>query len=465
MREKVDLAIPENIFRAYDVRGTVGTQLTAAGACRVGTIFGNHIGTGKKVTIARDGRVHSKVLSDAVRAGVAASGNDIVDLGMVPIPIANYTTYAGPYDNGIYITASHNPAPDNGIRFRRKDGTGFTTENQEIRERFFSSEPEYPEYPLVGSITEIPSHKVVADYMEYIQPRISISKPLKIALDVGCGAASVAAPQFVRRIGCDVITVNGQLDGTFPGRPSEPKADNMPDLTAVMRSGSFDFGVGYDGDGDRCLFMDEKGNGIQVEKIAVLLARRMSRTRPKGRIVANVSCSMLLEDELSSFGWEVVRVRVGDVFVCEAMREHEAQMGIETSSHFFYPEGYIFDDPILVTARVAEVLSEIDTPLSELIAEMPNNPFIEKKFRVPDATKFNVIEQIGTDAAGRGEKVVDIDGVKVLRDDGWVLLRCSNTQPVIRLFGEARSPEALESLVSEFEGILQDTIEKVGDSQ
>ena len=224
--------------------------------------------------------------------------------------------------------------------------------------------------------------------------------------------------------------------------------------------------MGYDADGDRCIFVDDLGRVVQTEKAGILVARDLLRER-EGKVIANVPCSMIVEDELEKEGAEVVRVRVGDVFVCEEIKRHGGLFAMEISAHFFLPTYYIFDDPILMTLRLAELLGADDRPLSAIVDSIPSYPFVEEGFPCPDDLKFRVNELVEDHFRERGAKIDTTDGVKVMFEDGWGMLRPSNTQPLTRLFVEARTIERLEQLVEEFtnlfEGMLAQAREEGGD--
>jgi phosphomannomutase/phosphoglucomutase len=447
--------LDKHIFRAYDVRGVVNKELTSDVVARIGMAFGTYLhGTGS-VMLGRDVRTTSKMLEDAFISGLISTGVDLVTTGLVPIPVVNFMTMRGDFDAGSYITASHNPPEYNGVRLRRADGTGYTNENESVWKNTLKGEYKLADWDKVGSESQIDSKKSINEYKDYILERIEVKRPVRVVLDIGNGAAFYAAPLLLKKAGSKPITINEKPDGRFPNRPSEPNDKTLGDLKNIVIESGAEFGVGYDGDADRAMSVDDKGRTVPTEKIGVLLARDIIERKGPGVVVANVSCSMIVEEEIERLGGVVKRVRVGDVFVAEAIKEHNAILAIETSAHIFMPEFYIFDDPILATLQIAKILSNQPKKLSTLVDEIASYPYEEINFACPDEVKFEVMKEINKNFSDRGEELDLTDGVKVNFSDGWILLRSSNTSPKIRASIEAKSEKRLVELkeiaISEFE--------------
>lgn len=434
-----------HIFRAYDIRGVFNREIDVAMAAKIGMAFGSYLGGDKRVLVGRDGRTSSEVLEDAFLSGLASTGCDCVSIGLVPIPVANYHIWSGDYDAGAYITASHNPPEYGGIRFRHGDGTGYTRENMDIRDMYLRGGYSLSRWDSIGGIERRSSEEAVDEYMNFILRRFSVQEGLRAVLDLGNGVAATVAPGALRRAGIDVVTINETIDGRFPGRPSEPKEENLGDLMREVVRNRAAFGAGYDGDADRVIFVDDMGRVVQTEKIGVLIAGDILKERP-GKIIANVECSMIVEEEISRLGGEVLRVRVGDVFISEAIKEHGALFAMETSAHYFLPEFYPFDDPLLVTLKLGEVLSRGEK-LSELVDAIPSYPKRAINFPCRDEEKFRVVERIVRDWKSKGYVLDLTDGAKVVFDDGWALLRPSNTTPLVRASVEGVTEERLQELV------------------
>ena len=456
----------EDIFRAYDIRGVYGEELDAEIGERVGLAFGNYLGKhheSGKISIGCDARVSSPELQLAVSKGVSRAGFDVDIVGMVPIPVANYFTWKSnlnseEYVAGVYITASHNPAEYNGIRFRHPDGTGFTEGNVEIKRIFFEDELIETN---VGIISELSSEEVLEDYMNFVSTKVGNLNGIKVALDPGNGVGCVVVDRIFRKLGAETFSINNTPDGTFPNRPSEPAPKNLGDLIEVMDNGNFDFAVAFDGDSDRCVFIDEESNPVSAEKIGIIVSKGLI-SPDSNKVLAGVPCSMILETEIPKIGGELIWIRVGDVFVCEELKKHNAAIAMEISAHFFAPglTEFIFDDPIIFSLKLAEFISKSPKTLGDFSKEIPSYPYEELKFKCPDAIKFKVNNDLEKTFTEMGYKVETIDGVKIWLEEGWVLLRPSNTQPVIRMFVEATDKVRLEEIKSQFKGYFDKSVEK-----
>ncbi len=452
------------IFRAYDVRGVVGAELTPEVMARIGAAFGTHLGGDKRVCVARDVRTSSMMLERAFVAGLVSTGCEALSVGMLPIPTANFATLMMMFDAGAYITASHNPPEYNGVRFRHPDGTGYTDENAAVRDMFFGTKLKKAGWRALGRMAEADPAEVADQYIEFILDRVKVERPMMVALDPGNGASAITAPALFRRLGAKVELVNGEPDGEFPGRSPHPTERNLGELQQLVKSSGAAFGAAYDGDGDRVVFVDELGRVAQVEKIGVVISKWLLRER-RGRVIANVPCSMIVEEEIQRAGGEVMRVRVGDVFVSEAIKAHGAIFAMEISAHYFLPSFWLFDDPVLTSVKLAEILSAEGVPLSRMLDAIPSYPMVERELKCPDALKFRVVEAMVERHRGRGERVDLTDGLKVMYDDGWGMVRPSNTQPLVRLFAEAHTRERMREIEAELEREFLEQLASLGEPE
>lgn len=452
------------MFREYDIRGVFNAQLVPETISKIAMAFGTYLEGSGEVIIGRDSRVGSEIIEGILSYSLASIGCDATSVGMVPISVANYAMWKNKPKAGAVITASHNPPEYNGLRFRHSDGTGYTAENKIIRDIFFSGRFLKREWNQIGKVLSIPSRVTLTDYSGYLLDRVKTDRKLKVVLDPGNGAASVVAPQLFRDLGFEVVTINDQPDGTFPGRDPDPSAEGkeaLRDLSKLIVRTKADLGVAFDGDGDRAVFVDEKGRIAIPEKIGIIFAKEYL-SKKKGRIVANVSCSMVLEDELSKVGGQVIRVRVGDVFITEAIKAHKALFGMEISSHFYFPDFYPFDDGVLASIKMAEILSHSNEQLSEQLDGIESYPSLRENIECPDNVKFNVIERIKNKYMKEGYRIDLTDGIRVVLDDGWVLVRPSNTEPKIRITVEGRTKEISEMLLSKFKTDVMDVEKEYG---
>ena len=460
--------ISQDIFRAYDIRGVYGEELDANIGERVGLAFGNFLAknNGKgTVSIGCDARVSSPELQEAVATGISKAGFDVDVIGMVPIPVANFTTWkanatSSPYLAGVYITASHNPAEYNGIRFRHPDGTGYTEGNIEIKRIFF--EDELIESDTSGKINELSTNEILDTYVHFVSDKVGSIEGMRVALDPGNGVGCVIIERLFQEFGAETHSINNEPDGTFPNRPSEPAPKNLSDLISLMKTGEYDLGIAFDGDADRCVFIDNRARAVSAEKIGIITSKSLIKP-DSNKVLAGVPCSMILEDEIPKIGGELIWIRVGDVFVCEELKKHNAAIAMEISAHFFAPglTEFIFDDPLIFSLKLAEHVSKSSLTLADLSDEIPSYPYEELKFKCLDSIKFKVNEQLEKTFLDMGYKVETIDGVKIWLDRGWVLLRPSNTQPVIRMFVEAKDKPRLEAIKDEFKAYFDEAVRAV----
>jgi len=458
----------QDIFRAYDIRGVYGTELDAEIGEQVGLVFGNYLRKSNShgtVSIGCDARISSPELQAAVSRGISRAGFDVDVIGMVPIPVANFCTWKAslgdkPYLAGVYITASHNPAEYNGIRFRHPDGAGYTEGNIEIKRMFFEEPAE--DHSETGNVNILSTEEALKDYTDFVKSKVGNLEGMRIALDPGNGVGSLIIDEIFQKFGVETSCINNEPDGRCPNRPSEPAPKNLSELIGLAKNEKFDFSVAYDGDADRCVFIDDVGLPVTPEKIGIIVAKSLI-TPESNKVLAGVPCSMILEDEIPKIGGKLIWIRVGDVFVCEELKKHNAALALEISAHFFAPglTDFIFDDPIIFSLKLAEYLHKTGSNLSQLSRDIPSYPYEEMKFSCPDALKFKVNEYLTDFFSSKGYKVETIDGVKIWLDGGWVLLRPSNTQPVMRMFVEAMDKPGLEKIKSEFRSYFDDAVRAI----
>ncbi|MBS7288899.1 MAG: hypothetical protein KIH01_09245, partial [Candidatus Freyarchaeota archaeon] len=361
----------------------------------------------------------------------------------------------GSYKAGAIVTASHNPPQYTGIRFRRPDGTGFSKENSEVKEVYMRGDFIRRKWSELGSFHSLNTDVVVASYQGFLLEKVNVERPLKVVLDPGCGAASTVAPELFRRAGMKVYTINAQPDGTFPGRDPYPREGTIGELQRLTVAVGADMGVAYDGDADRAVFVDDRGRVLRPETAGVILAGNVL-SRRRGKVVANVSCSMIVREKVEELGGEVVWERVGDVFITEAIKRHGAVFGIEASGHYYPSFLMPFDDGIYASLLMAEIISGEGRPLSQMVDELPSYPIVEKTVDCPDDKKFRVVDGVREDLERAGYTINTIDGVRVDFDDGWFIVRASNTQPLIRVTAEAKTDEKLKNLL----GVALEALER-----
>jgi phosphomannomutase/phosphoglucomutase len=433
----------DHIFRAYDIRGIFGDDLTEEVATRIGAAFAKFI-DGKTVVVGRDVRISGEKLRDALISGLV-SRCDVTDVGVVPTPLLYFAANRLKRDAGIMVTASHNPPQWNGFKaFRGQKGSIYGKDMQIIRD--------YAKAVDLKKLSEkrgkAASHEgIIGEYQDFVQSKIQLGRKLKIVADTANGTCGLVAPALFERLGCEILTLNKEPDGTFPAHLPVPKEETLGELMKEVVQQKADFGVGYDGDGDRAVFIDEKGKLIPGDLTLLIFAKDALQKHPRGKVVYELSCSMAVEEYVKKLGGIPLVERVGHTFIMDKMIREQALLGGEKSSHFYFADIYGMDDGTFASMKLAEILSKSDETLSEMVAALPQYPSVyEKNFEVSDSRKFAVIENVRSQFKRFGLKTLDIDGVKLIEEDGWVILRASNTEPVIRVSAEARTKEKLNKL-------------------
>ncbi|MBI4170590.1 MAG: phosphomannomutase/phosphoglucomutase [Candidatus Aenigmarchaeota archaeon] len=444
-----------SIFRSYDIRGVVGQDLTPEIMHRIGQAFGSYIH--QDIVLGRDVRLHSQKLKEAFVKGFLSSGFSIEDAGMLPLGAGMYhawqekKTYA-------YITGSHLPKEWNGIKFFHANGIGFIDEtNREIRDTFFKGKF------IAGSgkcAVKNPK-EIVADYKNFLLSKVRFHRATSVVLDCGNGCAGLIVPELFREAGLETRVVFGEIDGTFPNRLPDPQDFALAELKKNVVEGGFDLGIAYDGDGDRTALVDDKGSFTSPEETSYLILSELLKTQ-KGDIVANVECTKAIDLIAGKFGRKVIRVPVGHTFLMDAVHRHNAVFGVESAAHYCLPHFIPFDDATIVGLYAAYILSERGEKLSEFKKQVPKYPFARVSFECPDRIKFGIIKTIAGKAAKEFKNVNTMDGLRVDLENGWALLRASNTSPYIRLTVEGVTEKDKNDIQKMFLDYLKEEMEKHG---
>jgi len=433
----------DHIFRAYDIRGIFGEDLTEEVAAKIGAAFANFL-SGKSVVVGRDVRISGDQLRDALVSGLV-SRCDVTDVGVLPTPLLYFAANRLRKDAGIMVTASHNPPQWNGFKaFRGQKGSIYGKDMETVRDYAKRIDPKKLGEKR-GKVTTYDG--IINEYQDFVQSKIRLERKLKIVADTANGTCGLVAPALFERLGCDILTLNKEPDGTFPAHLPVPKEETLGELMEEVVKRKADFGVGYDGDGDRAVFIDEKGKLIPGDLTLLIFAKDALQKNPGGKVVYELSCSMAVEEYVKKLGGIPIVERVGHTFIMDKMINEKALLGGEKSSHFYFADVYGMDDGTFASIKLAEILSKSDQKLSEMVAALPQYPSVyEKNFECPDNLKFAVVDKVRSQFKKYGLETLDIDGVKLIEKDGWVILRASNTEPVIRISAEARTKEKLKEL-------------------
>ena len=444
---KVD-TFPYHVFRAYDIRGDAETELTdeliGNIARAIGTIAGE-MGE-QALIIGCDGRTSSPRIKSILVRALMETGRDIVDIGLVPTPLLYFATRHLNYRSGIMITGSHNPADQNGLKIVLNQQTIAAGGIQRVRDLVIARRFSTGQGRMMRE-------DIVPAYKEEVLHDIAIAVPLKIVIDAGNGATSELAPKLFEELGCDGVRLNCHIDGRFPGHPPDTSNEaNLADLARVVVESKADFGVAFDGDGDRLAVVTPSGRIVRSDVLLMLYAQDVVSRNPGADVVFDVKCSRHLSKLITRHGGRPVLWKTGHAFMKEKMKETGALLGGEFSGHMFFGERwYGFDDGIYAAGRLAEILSTHGESLDESIAKFPatvNTP--EIIIPVADDYKFELVKKIIESSDFTSGKVNTMDGIRVDFSNGWGLVRASNTGPALTARFEADTQENLEIIQDEF---------------
>ncbi len=446
----------KHIFRQYDIRGIVGTDLDAEVAEAVGRAFGSHVrqATGKdspRVAVGGDNRLTSPDLSAGLVAGLRAAGVDVLDVGTVPTPVLYWSEATFGTDAGVQITGSHNPSEWNGIKMSLGRGALYGDDIQDLYRRITEND-------LTSGAGGLERAEVLDRYVADVAGRFDLARPVRIAADAGNGTGSLVAVQLLEAMGAEVTPLYCESDGTFPNHHPDPTVDeNLVDLIATVRAGGHDLGVAFDGDADRIGVVDERGNIVRGDIVLLLFGLDLLKKRGAGqKLVFDVKCSQTLPEVFSKAGGVPIMWQTGHSLIKKKMKETGALVAGELSGHIMVADDYYgFDDALYDACRLMDIVARDDRPLSERVAEFPSYvSTAEIRIDVTEELKWSVV-QAAVEHFRALYDVIDVDGVRVLFGDGWALLRSSNTQPVIVARYEARTAERLAEIREEVESWLR----------
>ena len=448
-----------HVFREYDIRGLVETDLTPEFAYDLGRGLAAYLkektgGKGNRLAFGRDVRLSSVRLRERFIAGVTDSGVDVWDIGVVPTPLTYFAAQTLPVDGLCMITGSHNPPEYNGF----KVGLGRTTlhghEIQELRALIeagrFVSQPG----PGAAKGAVIP-FDIVTPYLHFVTQTLKLGpRKLKVVIDGGNGCGGAIAVPLFEKLGAEIVPLFIEGDGNFPNHHPDPTVPkNLGALIAKVKETKADLGIAYDGDADRVGAIDEQGNILWGDQLMILFSRDILRDKPGAAIVSEVKCSMSLYEDIAKKGGRGIMWKAGHSLIKAKMKEENAELAGEMSGHIFFKHRYFgFDDGVYSSARLYELLTRTDKPLSALLADVPvTYASPEIRFDFPEEKKFEAVRR-ATANLRKTYDVVDVDGVRVTFPDGWGLIRASNTQPILVLRFEATTEQRLAEIQALIEG-------------
>ena len=434
-------------FGTNGVRGIANKYITPQLAVDVAKSLGTYMGSKGTIAIGRDTRMSGEMLKSAAIAGALSAGLTVIDLGTAPVPAVQY--YVRDHaDAGIMITASHNPREYNGIKLIAGDGSEFSREGEnEVEKIYYSKQFASANWDRTGDLrtTNDANEYYIQGVIDHVDAQNIREKRLKVVADTGCGAGSLTLPFLLQRLGCEVITINAQLDGTFPWRNPEPTPDVLTELAEIVRTTGADMGVAQDGDADRAVFVDENGDFIDEEVLLAMMAKYIL-SRKKGVIVTPVSSSQRMADIAKEAGVELIWTAVGSINVARKMMETDAVFGGEGNGGLIFPEYQYCRDGGMACAKLLEIIAA-GTTLSEFAKSVPI--YFNSKTKTVCEDLKDTMERVTATVLKGTAKVDTTDGVKIWYDDGWVLIRPSGTEPIVRIFAESKTKASAEELMLE----------------
>ena len=441
------------IFRAYDVRGKVGIDITPPVFELVGRAYGTLVKRrgGRVVALGMDNRTSSPALKEGFATGVLSTGLDVVDIGVNHTPLLYFATAHWKLDGGATVTGSHNPVSDNGVKMVHAAAAPLTEEEiQGLLATITSGDFER------GAGTRS-SRDPREEYLSAITGHVRLARRLKVVVDAGNGIAGVFAPELLRRLGCEVVELYCESDGTFPNHLPDPEMEeNMRDLVAKVLEVHADVGIAYDGDADRVGIVDEKGRRHEADLLLALLARDLLTRHPGAKVVFDVKSSQVLVDDIEKHGGRPIMWKTGHSLLKRKMREDSILLGGEVSGHMFFGENwYGVDDGVLASCRFLQLVAGDTKPASGHFDTLPHlHATPELKAPCPDDKKFALVAELAREFKSRYE-AIDIDGARIIFPEGWGLVRASNTNPYLTLRFEGRSTEAVERMKAELYAALR----------
>ena len=452
--------ISPTLFREYDLRGIVDRDLTEEAVGLVGRGLGTAIRAqgGKRAVVGRDCRESGPRFARRMIDGLASTGLEVLDLGIVPTPLTYYAAATLDVDGLCMITGSHNPPEYNGLKVGVGKTTLYGEGVQDLRRLIESGK-------FANGAGSARAHDVVTPYRATVAEGLRLGKRrLKVVVDAGNGTGGVVAVPLFRSLGIDVVPLFIEMDGRFPNHHPDPTVEkNLEHLKARVREVGADLGIAYDGDADRVGAVDEKGAVLWGDQLMILFSRALLQEVPGAAIVGEVKCSMTLYDDIARNGGRAIMWKAGHSLIKAKMKEEGALLAGEMSGHIFFAHRWFgFDDGIYSSARLLELVSQTDRPLSSLLADVPRT-FSTPEIRMdcPEEVKFEVVRRAQSFFSSR-YAAVTVDGVRVTFPDGWGLVRASNTQPLLVLRFEAKTPERLREIERLVTGKVEELKRELG---
>jgi phosphoglucosamine mutase len=450
----------ERLFGTSGIRGVANLEVTPSLAHQIGLSLAEKLGEGR-VVIGCDTRTSSQMLASAMVSGVCSGGLDATILGMIPTPTLAYLSKALHARTGVMITASHNPPEYNGMKLFTEEGIAYNRKLQlQIEKAVRLEKFKMAYWSRIGRIEFADESE---RYIKMITENVVLEKRWNVVVDPGCGAGSLIAPEVLRLLGCKVASINAQADGTFPGRRPEPSPENLTELSKIVRVLKADIGIAFDGDADRVVFIDERGVFLEQDRALGAFASHALEKR-KGAIVVPVDTSLSVEETVRQGGGRLIRTKVGDVYIAYAVKKYGAVFGGEPCGAWITPEFHLCPDGILHSALFLKALEQSGQKPSRFISKVPKYTLLRRKIACPEQFKQRAMAEIEERLSkylSKSSKLIRVDGLGFQLEDGWVLIRPSGTEPILRVTSEAASFKSAEKIMKMLVRIVENSIREV----
>ena len=449
------------LFGTNGIRGVFGKDLSLDFLVNITRSLAAYYKKGP-IVIGRDGRNSNNIMFNIVTAVLNSDGLDTVDAGILPTPCLQYATKRNEFNGGIMITASHNPPEYNGVKPIASDGVELPRQDESVVEQIFANKT-FITSEIVGQNfkEEMIIDRYVDDVLALVDGDRIKKRKFKVTMDLGNGVQALVAPVLAKKLGCNVITVNGTIDGDFPGRGSEPTPSNLSLMSFVAKETNSDIGAAFDGDGDRSIFCDEKGIVSWGDKTGTLLAKYLISTKhPKAKIVCPINTTHILTKIAHDNGSEIIHTKVGSVEVSREMVKQGAIIGMEENGGFMYGVLNQVRDGALTTALMLDLMASEDRSLSAILSSLPKVYQYKSKF---ECSEIGLIQKVIDSVKNHGSpmKIETLDGVKIWFDEeSWLMLRPSGTEPLIRVYGESTDELLINSKVNEYTRIVKESLDE-----
>ncbi len=443
------------LFGTNGIRGIINETLTVDLVLDMGKAIGTILGPGK-IVVGRDARQGGEMFSRSVTSGLLSTGCSVIDVDLVPTPTLQFFIAQGKYNAGVVVTASHNPAQFNGIKVIGNNGIEISRSvEDEIEACFVSKNFRLAEWSNIGSLYH--DMRAIQIHLDGVKSHVDMEcirkRKYTVAIDSANSVGALVTPILMRDFGCKVVSLNSQLDGTFPGRSPEPIPENIKELCQVVKSIRADIGIAHDGDADRATFVDEHGTVVSGDQSLAIIAKRIVSQKLGSILVTPVSSGCLIEDVVKQAGGTIEWTTVGSVDVSHRIEEIGAELGGEENGGVFYPPHQSVRDGVMTAALIVEIMAKEEKSLSDLTQELPVYYTTKRKMEIPRTKMESVLSNL----LSLTEKMnrITIDGIKIIKSNGWILIRPSGTEPIYRCFSESRTQEESDAYCTEGVNLIE----------